>query len=56
MINRYILFREKLFNYFPIKTNIKTVSDFHALYKYNEESIDDIYLPENYINLLKKLI
>jgi hypothetical protein len=47
--------KQRFFNYFPIISNIKNEEDFHTLYSYRDEQIDDVYIPSNFIKMLKKI-
>jgi len=47
--------RKKFFNYLPIMKDIKTEDNFHTLYSYKDDQIDDVYIPSNFIKIIKKI-
>ena len=49
--------KEKFFYKFPIIKNIiNNQKEFHTLYNYKDEDINDIYIPSNYIIIIKQML
>lgn len=48
--------KDNFFYKFPIIQKIKSQEQFHTLYNYKDEEIDNIYIPANYKVIIKSLI
>lgn len=47
--------KQHFFNYFPFISNIKNEQAFHTLYSYRDAQIDDVFIPSNFIKVIKKI-